>query len=98
MLNNNTIKNTILLFTFNNIQGRGLQTAIEQQLGQPVLLAKGAEVDLPPHQDEHYVAIVDSSLPDLSEVKMTLSELEHVDATILVNAEHNLGVESLLTW
>ena len=98
MLNNNTIKNTILLFTFNNIQGRGLQTAIEQQLGQPVLLAKGAEVDLPPHQDEHYVAIVDSSLPDLSEVKMTLSELEHVDATILVNAEPNLGVESLLTW
>lgn len=98
MINNNATNSTILLFTFNNIQGRGLQSAIEQQLGQPVLLAKGAEVELPHYRDEHYMAIVDSSLPDLSEVKMTLSELEHVDATVLVNAEPNLGVESLLTW
>lgn len=87
MINNNATNSTILLFTFNNIQGRGLQSAIEQQLGQPVLLAKGAEVELPHYRDEHYMAIVDSSLPDLSEVKMTLSELEHVDATVLVNAE-----------
>ncbi|WP_104024146.1 LuxR C-terminal-related transcriptional regulator [Vibrio hyugaensis] len=98
MMNNNTKNNTILLFTFNNIQGRGLQTAIEQRLGQPVLLAKGADVEIPDHHDEHYVAIVDSSLPDLSNVKVTLSELDHIDATILVNAEPNLGVESLLSW
>ncbi|WP_045494598.1 LuxR C-terminal-related transcriptional regulator [Vibrio hyugaensis] len=98
MMNNNTKNNTILLFTFNNIQGRGLQTAIEQRLGQPVLLAKGADVEIPDHHDEHYVAIVDSSLPDLSDVKVTLSELDHIDATILVNAEPNLGVESLLSW
>lgn len=57
MINNNATNSTILLFTFNNIQGRGLQTAIEQQLGQPVLLAKGAEVELPHYRDEHYMAI-----------------------------------------
>lgn len=34
----------------------------------------------------------------MPEVKQTLSELEHVDATVLVNAEPNLRVESLLTW
>ncbi|WP_104026937.1 LuxR C-terminal-related transcriptional regulator [Vibrio jasicida] len=98
MMYDNPTNNTILLFTFNNIQGRGLQTAIEQRLGQPVLLAKGADVELPVHYDKHYVAIVDSSLPDLCDVKVTLSELHHVDATILVNAEPNLGVESLLSW
>ncbi|YCO00798.1 LuxR C-terminal-related transcriptional regulator [Vibrio sp. VNB-15] len=98
MMIDNTTNNTILLFTYNNIQGRGLQTAIEQRLEQPVLLAKGAEVTLPQRDDEHYVAIVDSSLPDLSDVKTTLRELEHVEATILVNAEPNLGVESLLSW
>ncbi|MDF5303607.1 helix-turn-helix transcriptional regulator, partial [Vibrio parahaemolyticus] len=27
MMNTNTTNNTVLLFTFNNIQGRGLQTA-----------------------------------------------------------------------
>lgn len=32
MINNNATNSTILLFTFNNIQGRGLQSAIEQQL------------------------------------------------------------------
>lgn len=62
-----------------------------------MLLTKGAEVYLPPHRDEHYVVIIDSSLPDLSEVKTTLREFEHVDATILVNAKPNLGVESKLT-
>lgn len=97
MLNDNTSNNTILLFTVNNIQGRGLQTSIEQQLGQPMLLTKGAEVYLPPHRDEHYVVIIDSSLPDLSEVKTTLREFEHVDASILVNAKPNLGVENKLT-
>lgn len=34
----------------------------------------------------------------MPEVKQTLSELEHVDATVLVNAEPNLRIESLLTW
>ena len=97
-MNSNTINNTILLFTFNNVQGRGLQKAIEQQLGHPVLLAKGAEIDLSSYQNGHYVAIVDSSLPDLSKVKTTLSGLAHIDATVLVNAEPNLGIESLLTW
>ncbi|MDF4796494.1 helix-turn-helix transcriptional regulator, partial [Vibrio parahaemolyticus] len=38
MMNTNTTYNTVLLFTFNNIQGRGLQTAIEQNLEKPVLL------------------------------------------------------------
>ncbi|MCV5979252.1 hypothetical protein OFO29_43580, partial [Escherichia coli] len=52
----------------------------------------------PGTRDEHYVAIVDSSLPELPEVKQTLSDLEHVDATVLVNAEPNLRIESLLTW
>ncbi|ENY5164977.1 helix-turn-helix transcriptional regulator [Vibrio parahaemolyticus] len=98
MMNTNTTNNTVLLFTFNNIQGRGLQTAIEQNLGKPVLLTRGADVNIPSTRDEHYVAIVDSSLPELPEVKQTLSELEHVDATVLVNAEPNLRVESLLTW
>ncbi len=73
MMNNNPTTNTILLFTCNNIQGRGLQTTIEQQLGQPVLLAKGSSTDLPVYRDEHYVAIVDSSLPDLSGVKVVSS-------------------------
>ncbi|KIT52743.1 LuxR family transcriptional regulator, partial [Vibrio parahaemolyticus EN9701121] len=98
MMNTNTTNNTVLLFTFNNIQGRGLQTAIEQNLEKPVLLTRGADVNIPSTRDEHYVAIVDSSLPELPEVKQTLSELEHVDATVLVNAEPNLRVESLLTW
>ncbi|EGQ8008188.1 helix-turn-helix transcriptional regulator [Vibrio parahaemolyticus] len=98
MMNTNTTNNTVLLFTFNNIQGRGLQTAIEQNLEKPVLLTQGADVNLPSTRDEHYVAIVDSSLPELPEVKQTLSELEHVDATVLVNAEPNLRIESLLTW
>lgn len=98
MMNNNPTTNTILLFTCNNIQGRGLQATIEQQLGQPVLLAKGSSTDLPVYRDEHYVAIVDSSLPDLSGVKVVLNELDHVDATVLVNAEPNLGIESLLSW
>ncbi|HHC6666418.1 TPA: LuxR C-terminal-related transcriptional regulator [Vibrio parahaemolyticus] len=98
MMNTNTTNNTVLLFTFNNIQGRGLQTAIEQNLEKPVLLTRGADVNLPSTRDEHYVAIVDSSLPELPEVKQTLSELEHVDATVLVNAEPNLRIESLLTW
>ncbi|HBC3399890.1 TPA: helix-turn-helix transcriptional regulator [Vibrio parahaemolyticus] len=98
MMNTNTTNNTVLLFTFNNIQGRGLQTAIEQNLGKPVLLTRDADVNIPSTRDEHYVAIVDSSLPELPEVKQTLSELEHVDATVLVNAEPNLRVESLLTW
>ncbi|EGR0928896.1 LuxR C-terminal-related transcriptional regulator [Vibrio parahaemolyticus] len=98
MMNTNTTNNTVLLFTFNNIQGRGLQTAIEQNLEKPVLLNQGADVNLPSIRDEHYVAIVDSSLPELPEVKQTLSELEHVDATVLVNAEPNLRIESLLTW
>ncbi|KUH60950.1 LuxR C-terminal-related transcriptional regulator [Vibrio parahaemolyticus] len=98
MMNTNTTNNTVLLFTFNNIQGRGLQTAIEQNLEKTVLLTQGADVNLPSTRDEHYVAIVDSSLPELPEVKQTLSELEHVDATVLVNAEPNLRIESLLTW
>ncbi|EHR0758019.1 helix-turn-helix transcriptional regulator [Vibrio parahaemolyticus] len=98
MMNTNTTNNTVLLFTFNNIQGRGLQTAIEQNLEKPVLLTRGADVNFPSTRDEHYVAIVDSSLPELPEVKQTLSELEHVDATVLVNAEPNLRIESLLTW
>ncbi|HCG5470094.1 TPA: helix-turn-helix transcriptional regulator [Vibrio parahaemolyticus] len=98
MMNTNTTNNTVLLFTFNNIQGRGLQTAIEQNLEKPVLLTRGADVNIPSTRDEHYVAIVDSSLPELPEVKQTLSELEHVDATVLVNAEPNLRIESLLTW
>ncbi|EMK3383557.1 LuxR C-terminal-related transcriptional regulator [Vibrio parahaemolyticus] len=98
MMNTNTTNNTVLLFTFNNIQGRGLQTAIEQNLGKPVLLTRGADVNIPSTRDEHYIAIVDSSLPELPEVKQTLSELEHVDATVLVNAEPNLRIESLLTW
>ncbi|EHR5763015.1 TPA: LuxR C-terminal-related transcriptional regulator [Vibrio parahaemolyticus] len=98
MMNTNTTNNTVLLFTFNNIQGRGLQTAIEQSLGKPVLLTRGADVNIPSTRDEHYIAIVDSSLPELPEVKQTLSELEHVDATVLVNAEPNLRIESLLTW
>ncbi|HHC7346737.1 LuxR C-terminal-related transcriptional regulator [Vibrio parahaemolyticus] len=98
MMNTNTTNNTVLLFTFNNIQGRGLQTAIEQNLEKPVLLTRAADVSFPSTRDEHYVAIVDSSLPELSEVKQTLSELEHVDATVLVNAEPNLRIESLLTW
>ncbi|MEK2141832.1 LuxR C-terminal-related transcriptional regulator [Vibrio parahaemolyticus] len=98
MMNTNTTNNTVLLFTFNNIQGRGLQTAIEQNLEKPVLLTQGADVNFPSTRDEHYVAIVDSYLPELPEVKQTLSELEHVDATVLVNAEPNLRVESLLTW
>ncbi|EPW6436703.1 LuxR C-terminal-related transcriptional regulator [Vibrio parahaemolyticus] len=98
MMNTNTTNNTVLLFTFNNIQGRGLQTAIEQNLEKPVLLTQGADVNFPSTRDEHYVAIVDSSLPELPEVKQTLSELEHVDATVLVNAEPNLRIESLLTW
>ncbi|EJG0415877.1 TPA: LuxR C-terminal-related transcriptional regulator [Vibrio parahaemolyticus] len=98
MMNTNTTNNTVLLFTFNNIQGRGLQTAIEQNIEKPVLLTRGADVNLPSTRDEHYVAIVDSSLPELPEVKQTLSELEHVDATVLVNAEPNLRIESLLTW
>ncbi|ELJ8819169.1 helix-turn-helix transcriptional regulator [Vibrio parahaemolyticus] len=98
MMNTNTTNNTVLLFTFNNIQGRGLQTAIEQNLEKPVLLTRGADVNFPSTHDEHYVAIVDSSLPELPEVKQTLSELEHVDATVLVNAEPNLRIESLLTW
>ncbi|MBM5070966.1 LuxR C-terminal-related transcriptional regulator [Vibrio parahaemolyticus] len=98
MMNTNTTNNTVLLFTFNNIQGRGLQTAIEQNLEKPVLLIRGADVNFPSTRDEHYVAIVDSSLPELPEVKQTLSELEHVDATVLVNAEPNLRIESLLTW
>ncbi|EMW0561945.1 TPA: helix-turn-helix transcriptional regulator [Vibrio parahaemolyticus] len=98
MMNTNTTNNTVLLFTFNNIQGRGLQTAIEQNLEKPVLLTRSADVNFPSTRDEHYVAIVDSSLPELPEVKQTLSELEHVDATVLVNAEPNLRVESLLTW
>ncbi|ELB2226633.1 helix-turn-helix transcriptional regulator [Vibrio parahaemolyticus] len=98
MMNTNTTNNTVLLFTFNNIQGRGLQTAIEQNLEKPVLLTRGADVNFPGTRDEHYVAIVDSSLPELPEVKQTLSELEHVDATVLVNAEPNLRIESLLTW
>ncbi|EVU17801.1 bacterial regulatory s, luxR family protein [Vibrio parahaemolyticus V-223/04] len=34
----------------------------------------------------------------MPEVKQTLSKLEHVDATVLVNAEPNLRIESLLTW
>ncbi|EJG0781982.1 helix-turn-helix transcriptional regulator [Vibrio parahaemolyticus] len=98
MMNTNTTNNTVLLFTFNNIQGRGLQTAIEQNLEKPVLLTRGADVNFPSTRDEHYVAIVDSSLPELPEVKQTLSKLEHVDATVLVNAEPNLRIESLLTW
>ncbi|EIK4762628.1 helix-turn-helix transcriptional regulator [Vibrio parahaemolyticus] len=98
MMNTNTTNNTVLLFTFNNIQGRGLQTAIEQNLEKPVLLTRSADVNFPSTRDEHYVAIVDSSLPELPEVKQTLSELEHVDATVLVNAEPNLRIESLLTW
>ncbi|EGR1273980.1 helix-turn-helix transcriptional regulator [Vibrio parahaemolyticus] len=98
MMSTNTTNNTVLLFTFNNIQGRGLQTAIEQNLEKPVLLTRGADVNFPSTRDEHYVAIVDSSLPELPEVKQTLSELEHVDATVLVNAEPNLRIESLLTW
>ncbi|HCE4712992.1 LuxR C-terminal-related transcriptional regulator [Vibrio parahaemolyticus] len=98
MMNTNTTNNTVLLFTFNNIQGRGLQTAIEQNLEKPVLLTRGADVNFPSTRDEHYVAIVDSSLPELPEVKQTLSELEHVDATVLINAEPNLRIESLLTW
>ncbi|ENO0725152.1 helix-turn-helix transcriptional regulator [Vibrio parahaemolyticus] len=98
MMNTNTTNNTVLLFTFNNIQGRGLQTAIEQNLEKPVLLTRGADVNFPSSRDEHYVAIVDSSLPELPEVKQTLSKLEHVDATVLVNAEPNLRIESLLTW
>ncbi|ELA9424281.1 TPA: helix-turn-helix transcriptional regulator [Vibrio parahaemolyticus] len=98
MMNTNTTNNTVLLFTFNNIQGRGLQTAIEQNLEKPVLLTQGADVNFPSTRDEHYIAIVDSSLPELPEVKQTLSELEHVDATVLVNAESNLRIESLLTW
>ncbi|KOE95327.1 LuxR C-terminal-related transcriptional regulator [Vibrio parahaemolyticus] len=98
MMNTNTTNNTVLLFTFNNIQGRGLQTAIEQNLEKPVLLTQGADVNFPSTRDEHYVAIVDSSLPELPEVKQTLSELEHVDATVLVNAEPNLRIESILTW
>ncbi|EGQ7838782.1 LuxR C-terminal-related transcriptional regulator [Vibrio parahaemolyticus] len=98
MMNTNTTYNTVLLFTFNNIQGRGLQTAIEQNLEKPVLLTQGANVNFPSTRDEHYIAIVDSSLPELPEVKQTLSELEHVDATVLVNAEPNLRIESLLTW
>ncbi|HCJ4665084.1 LuxR C-terminal-related transcriptional regulator [Vibrio parahaemolyticus] len=98
MMNTNTTNNTVLLFTFNNIQGRGLQTAIEQNIEKPVLLTRGADVNFPGTRDEHYVAIVDSSLPELPEVKQTLSELEHVDATVLVNAEPNLRIESLLTW
>ncbi|HBI3712208.1 TPA: helix-turn-helix transcriptional regulator [Vibrio parahaemolyticus] len=98
MMNTNTTNNTVLLFTFNNIQGRGLQTAIEQNLEKTVLLTQGADVNFPSTRDEHYVAIVDSSLPELPEVKQTLSELEHVDATVLVNAEPNLRIESLLTW
>ncbi|TPA13683.1 helix-turn-helix transcriptional regulator [Vibrio parahaemolyticus] len=98
MMNTNTTNNTVLLFTFNNIQGRGLQTAIEQNLEKTVLLTQGADVNFPSTRDEHYVAIVDSSLPELPEVKQTLSELEHVDATVLVNAEPNLQIESLLTW
>ncbi|HGF5048985.1 TPA: LuxR C-terminal-related transcriptional regulator [Vibrio parahaemolyticus] len=98
MMNTNTTNNTVLLFTFNNIQGRGLQTAIEQNLEKTVLLTQGADVNFPNTRDEHYVAIVDSSLPELPEVKQTLSELEHVDATVLVNAEPNLRIESLLTW
>ncbi|HCH0946408.1 TPA: helix-turn-helix transcriptional regulator [Vibrio parahaemolyticus] len=98
MMNTNTTNNTVLLFTFNNIQGRGLQTAIEQNIEKPVLLTRSADVNFPSTRDEHYVAIVDSSLPELPEVKQTLSELEHVDATVLVNAEPNLRVESLLTW
>ncbi|WP_274024705.1 LuxR C-terminal-related transcriptional regulator [Vibrio parahaemolyticus] len=98
MMNTNTTNNTVLLFTFNNIQGRGLQTAIEQNLEKPVLLTQGADVNFPSTRDEHYIAIVDSSLPELPEVKQTLSELEHVDATVLVNAEPNLRIESLLTW
>ncbi|EHR0919439.1 helix-turn-helix transcriptional regulator [Vibrio parahaemolyticus] len=98
MMNTNTTNNTVLLFTFNNIQGRGLQTAIEQNIEKPVLLTRGADVNFPSTRDEHYVAIVDSSLPELPEVKQTLSELEHVDATVLVNAEPNLRIESLLTW
>ncbi|HHG3075963.1 TPA: LuxR C-terminal-related transcriptional regulator [Vibrio parahaemolyticus] len=98
MMNTNTTNNTVLLFTFNNIQGRGLQTAIEQNLEKPVLLTRSSDVNFPSTRDEHYVAIVDSSLPELPEVKQTLSELEHVDATVLVNAEPNLRIESLLTW
>ncbi|MBM4840640.1 helix-turn-helix transcriptional regulator [Vibrio parahaemolyticus] len=98
MMNTNTTNNTVLLFTFNNIQGRSLQTAIEQNLEKPVLLTQGADVNFPSTRDEHYIAIVDSSLPELPEVKQTLSELEHVDATVLVNAEPNLRIESLLTW
>ncbi|HIF6195324.1 LuxR C-terminal-related transcriptional regulator [Vibrio parahaemolyticus] len=98
MMNTNTTNNTVLLFTFNNIQGRGLQTAIEQNIEKPVLLTRGADVNFPSTRDEHYIAIVDSSLPELPEVKQTLSELEHVDATVLVNAEPNLRIESLLTW
>ncbi|WP_407550712.1 LuxR C-terminal-related transcriptional regulator [Vibrio parahaemolyticus] len=98
MMNTNTTNNTVLLFTFNNIQGRGLQTAIEQNLEKTVLLTQGADVNFPSTRDEHYIAIVDSSLPELPEVKQTLSELEHVDATVLVNAEPNLRIESLLTW
>ncbi|EGR1575064.1 LuxR C-terminal-related transcriptional regulator [Vibrio parahaemolyticus] len=98
MMNTNTTNNTVLLFTFNNIQGRGLQTAIEQNIEKPVLLTRAADVSFPSTRDEHYVAIVDSSLPELPEVKQTLSELEHVDATVLVNAEPNLRIESLLTW
>ncbi|EHU5192942.1 LuxR C-terminal-related transcriptional regulator [Vibrio parahaemolyticus] len=98
MMNTNTTNNTVLLFTVNNIQGRGLQTAIEQNLEKPVLLTRGADVNFPSTRDEHYIAIVDSSLPELPEVKQTLSELEHVDATVLVNAEPNLRIESLLTW
>ncbi|MFW9764077.1 LuxR C-terminal-related transcriptional regulator [Vibrio parahaemolyticus] len=98
MMNTNTTNNTVLLFTFNNIQGRGLQTAIEQNIEKPVLLTRNSDVNFPSTRDEHYVAIVDSSLPELPEVKQTLSELEHVDATVLVNAEPNLRIESLLTW
>ncbi|HGF5080378.1 TPA: LuxR C-terminal-related transcriptional regulator [Vibrio parahaemolyticus] len=98
MMNTNTTNNTVLLFTFNNIQGRGLQTAIEQNIEKTVLLTRSADVNFPSTRDEHYVAIVDSSLPELPEVKQTLSELEHVDATVLVNAEPNLRIESLLTW
>ncbi|HCG7374867.1 LuxR C-terminal-related transcriptional regulator [Vibrio parahaemolyticus] len=98
MMNTNTTNNTVLLFTFNNIQGRGLQTAIEQNIEKTVLLTRSADVNFPSTRDEHYVAIVDSSLPELPEVKQTLSELEHVDATVLINAEPNLRIESLLTW
>ncbi|HGF4912932.1 LuxR C-terminal-related transcriptional regulator [Vibrio parahaemolyticus] len=98
MMNTNTTNNTVLLFTFNNIQGRGLQTAIEQNIEKPVLLTRSSDVNFPSTRDEHYIAIVDSSLPELPEVKQTLSELEHVDATVLVNAEPNLRIESLLTW